>query len=307
MTSVASETSETSTDQRPRPAPADLRDLVGEPSDFFSDIWNAFPYQYQVENVPGLLSTDEVWDELACGLIVRPWVSLTYPPGPAGAAREPAFQTRVVVNNDLVGYPDPGVFRRAYEGGASIVLDRPEMWHPRIASLVDSLAAGFRGDVWSTLVLAPPHASTTGLDAAPAVLPRGDDSPHPPIQPGEHSFILQLAGRCAWSAGAQQEPGSFSSDLDPGGLVYLPPGCERAVRVGAEGALLLVISVAEVSAERLAEILGALFLRGAAARAIQDCHHTMTTSEKIAWLRDALGEHLAEQDPQEALKIALCR
>ncbi|MGP3937988.1 hypothetical protein [Nonomuraea sp. KM88] len=284
----------TSTDQQPRSAPATLKDLVGEPKDFFDDIWNVFPYQYRVENLPGLLSPGELWDEFACSLIVRPWVSLTYPRGLAVAEQNAAFNTRVVVNNDLVGYPDPDAFRSAYESGASITLDRPELWNPRIASLVGNLGAGFRGDVWSTLVLAPPQASTAGLDTTPTA----DHS-------AEHAFVLQLAGRCTWSAGERQAPGSFTADLDAGGLLYLPPGCERSVRIGEDGALLLVISVAETSAERLAEIMGALFLRSAAARAIEGCHHEMTRGEKIAWLRDALSRHLAKQDPQEALKIAL--
>ncbi|RVX38373.1 hypothetical protein EDD27_0673 [Nonomuraea polychroma] len=278
----------TGTDQHPRSAPGTLRDLVGEPSDFFDDVWNTFPYQYQAEDAPGLLTPAELWDEFDCGLIVRPWVSLTYPHGLSAARRDAAFQTRVVVNNDLVGYPVPEEFRRAYEGGASIVVDRPELWSPRIAALVASLAAGFRGDVWSTLVLAPPHAATTELDAAPD---------------GGHSFVLHLAGHCSWTAGGQA-PGAFSADLAAGGVLYLPPGCERTARIGADGALMLVISVVEIMAGRLAEIMGALFLRGAG-REIEDCHHEMTSSEKIAWVREALCRHLAEEDPQQALAIAL--
>lgn len=278
----------TGTGQRPRSAPRTLRDLVGEPDDFFADIWNTFPYQYQAQDAPGLLTTAELWDELACGLIVRPWVSLTYPHGRPAAVRDAAFQTRVVVNNALVGYPVPEEFRRAYQDGASIVLDRPELWSPRIAALVASLATGFRGEVWSTLVLAPPYAATAGLDAAPD---------------RDHCLVLVLAGSCSWTAGGH-EPGAFSADLAAGGVLYLPPGCERTTRVGSDGALVLVISVTEVTAERLAEIMGALFLRGTA-REIEDCHHQMTTSEKIAWVRDALCSHLAEQDPQQALAIAL--
>jgi len=278
----------TGTGQQPRSAPGALKDLVGEPGDFFSEIWNTFPYQYQAQDVPGLLTTAELWDELACGLIVRPWVSLTYPRGRSAAERDAAFQTRVVVNNALVGYPVPEEFRRAYEDGASIILDRPELWSPRIAALVASLATGFRGDVWSTLVLAPPHAATAGLDAAPD---------------GGHSFVLQLAGDCFWTAGGQ-EPGAFSAELAADGVLYLPPGCERTARIGSDGALVLAISVAEVTAGRLAEIMGALFMRGTG-REIEDCHHEMTTGEKIARVREALCRHLAEQDPQQALAIAL--
>jgi hypothetical protein len=278
----------TDTDQRPRSVPGTLRDLVGEPGGFFDNIWNTFPYQYQVADAPGLLTPAELWDELACGLIVRPWVSLTYPDRLPAARRDAAFQTRVVVNNDLVGYPVPEEFRRAYEDGASIILDRPELWNPRIAALVASLAAGFRGDVGATLVLAPPHAVTAGLDAALG---------------GAHSFVLQLAGCCSWTAGGQT-PGAFSADLAAGGVLYLPPDCERTARIGGDGALVLVISVTEITAGRLAEIMGALFLRGAG-REIEDCHHEMASSGKIAWVREALCRHLAEEDPQQALAIAL--
>jgi hypothetical protein len=286
----------TSTEQHPGaspdPAPRSLRDLVGEPRDFFSHIWNVFPYQYRVQNALGLLSPADIWDELDCGLIVRPYVRLADPSGAAG--QEAAFHTRLVVNNELTGYPDPDAFSRAYRGGATIVLERPELWHARVAGLVGSLAGGFRGEVWSAAVLTPPRGSIAGLVG----------------QPGrEHSFALQLAGRSSWSVGGtsdgQPAPGSFCVELDAGGLVYLPPDCERAVRVGDEGALLLVISVAEVSAERLAETIGVLFLRSPAARSIEDSHHTMTIAEKIAWLRGAIAGNLAEQDPQEALKIAL--
>lgn len=280
----------TSIDQQPRSTPRILRDLVGEPGDFFDNVWNTFPYQYLAEGAPDLLALSELWDEFECGLIVRPWVSLTHPHGLSAAKQDAAFQTRVVVNNDLVGYPVPGEFRRAYEGGASIILDRPELWSPRIAALVSSLEAGFHGDVWSTLVVAPPHAVTTELEL--------DSAPN-----GGHSFLLHLAGHCSWTAGGQA-PGAFSVDLAAGGVLYLPPGCERTAHIGEGGALILIISVVEITAGQLAEAMGALFLRGSG-REIEDRHHEMTSSEKIAWVREALCRSLKEENPQQALSIAL--
>lgn len=269
-----------------------LPQLVGDTASFNNNIWNTFPYEFRPAALPALSTVDDVWNELSCGLLVRPWVSLTYPHGLLAAERDAAFQTRLVVNNELVGYPNPVEFARAYGQGSSVVMDRPELWHSGIAELLQGISTGIPGEVWSTLTLAPPAASTAGFDVE-----LRDD----------HVFILQLAGRCTWSVQSTSDAaGNLKTfDLEPGGVLYVPPGSVRGGTVGESDALVLIVCIREITAERLAEITSAMFMRTDALKWVAGQHNLMSSNDKISWLREAFGDHLAAQDPQEALQLAL--
>ncbi|MEH1097773.1 JmjC domain-containing protein [Micromonospora sp. CPCC 205561] len=281
-----------SVDTPQRPAVRSLADLVGPPREFLDDVWGVFPRQYRAETAAGLLTSRRIWDELDCGLVVRPFVRLVAAGDPV--PYEEFCHTRNVVNNPLVGYPDAVVVRHRHDGGATVVLDRPERWSTDVADLVAGLASFFRAEVWSTAFLTPPGAAAD-LAADPAA----------------HCFVVQLEGATSWSLastlGDEREavPGGLAAPtLRPGDVLYLPAGTTGGATAGDNGALHLVVGVREVAARRLAELMLAVFLKGPVAEAAAVDHHTMTLDEKVSWLRGALREHLAGLDLGKVVELA---
>jgi hypothetical protein len=262
-----------------------LRDLVGPPAGFFSDVFGTFPYQYRSEAAAGLISSRLIWDELACGLLLRPYFDLVTPSGPV---RHDAYVVRNVVNNPLGDYPDVTAVRRHHAAGATVVLKEPELWSPDLAALKTGLEKAFRAEVRTDCYLAPAGPAVPMLDAA-----------------GEsHAFVVQVEGGSAWAVGGDG-PGNFTTVLSAGDVDYLPPGADHDVTVGDGGGLLLVVGVREATPAQVAEVMAAMFLRGPEADAIAGSHHTMPMDDKIAWLRGALVEHLDGLDRDAVLETVL--
>jgi hypothetical protein len=262
-----------------------LRDLIGTPADFFTDVFGTFPYRYRSQTAGELISSRLIWDELGCGLLLRPYFDLVTPAGPV---RHDAYVTRNVVNNPLDGYPDVTAVRRHHAAGATVVLREPELWSPELAALKASLQKSFRAEVRTDCYLAPAGKAVPMLDAA-----------------GEsHAFVVQIEGSSGWAVGADG-PGSFTTTLVPGDVVYLPPGTAHQAKITSDGSLILVVSVREATATQIAEIVSALFLRGPQAEAIAGTHHTMPVTDKIEWLRGALVEHLDRLDRKVVLETVL--
>jgi hypothetical protein len=264
---------------------ADLRDLVGTPAEFFTDVFGVFPYRYESAAASYLISSRLIWDELACGLVLRPYFDLVTPAGPV---RHDAYVTRNVVNNPLDGYPDVAVIRRHYAEGATVVLRQPELWSPELAALAGCLEKSFRAEVRTDCYLAPAGAAVPMLDAD-----------------GEsHSFVLQIEGGAEWAVGGDG-PGHFTTSTAPGDVLYLPPGTDHRATITKDHSLTLVVSVREATATQIAEIVSAMFLRGPQADAVAGTHHTMPIDAKIAWLRGALVEHLDRLDRKVVLETVL--
>jgi hypothetical protein len=252
-----------------------LRDLVGEPAGFFADVFGIFPYRYRASL--DLVSSALIWDELECGLAVRPYFDLLRSDGPV---RHDAYLTRNVVNNPLDGYPDVEVMRRHYAEGAAVVMPRAELWCAKLADLVSSLGKTFRAETWADCYLG------TAVSAASAEA---------------HAFALQIEGASTWSVGGS-EPGNFTGTLTPGDIVYLPPGTTCEAAGTDQGSLVVMLHIREVTPRELAEVMAATFLRGPQAQQVAGNHHLMPMPEKVDWLRDALAAHLEKLDTKAVLE-----
>lgn len=270
-----------------------LQDLVGDPKAFLGDIWKVFPYQYRSEGVRGLLTSERVWGELDCGLLVRPFFRLLG----AGAPFDDIHQTRNVVNNPRDGYPVPEAVRVHHEAGSILALERPELWSSEVAALTEGLQRDLRAQTWSTAYLVPADGAI--LVHRPSSAQEAD----------AHSFVLQLEGSTRWSPGVPSGEGgtpgrAFTGELVPGDVLYLPPGADHTVCAGDSGSLHMVVRVREIDVTQLAEMALALFMRTKAAESVAGNHHTMALDEKVFWLRDALREHLAGQNPKAIVELA---
>lgn len=272
-------------------------ELVATPEELH-DVWGCLPYQYRKEAAAGLLSSRRIWDELDCGLVVRPFFSVI--PGPPHRLGKDVHRSRNVVNNRLDGYPDPAEIARLHAQGSAVLLHRPELWNPEIAGLVDGMATSLRAKAWSTAVLLPAGA-------------HGD--PHRELlraAPETHTFVYQLEGRTSWTvtdaagdaAAAPTGHRPFQAQQRPGDLLYLPPLTEQSVDAGADGSLSLLVSVQELTARQLAETMLALFLRSTPVADLAGQHHALSLTEKMAWVRRAAVEHLASQDLGQVVRVA---
>ena len=76
-----------------------------------------------------------------------------------------------------------------------------------------------------------------------------------------------------------------------------------STHAGSGAATCLVIAVQEPTAKQLAQTMLAMFLRSDAAGAVAGEHHRMSLEDKMAWLRDALADHIASSDVAEAIRL----
>jgi hypothetical protein len=226
--------------------------LVADPEVFRREIWRKRPELMTPPNPPmevfGLAALEEAID---CGQLRYPYGSLTQ--FGVELAAGSYTRSRWVVDQWEPGYLDPGAVRRELAAGRTLLLSQVNEWHPPIARLVAELRRELGRAVEAFVFLTPPgrQAMVTHRDDADVI-------------------VLQLHGRKSWRvhggpspdghwvSGACPRPGPvlLETVIEPGQVLYLPRGfAHRAV--GEHGlSLHLSLTIREVGARHLHEVLG---------------------------------------------------
>ncbi|MBV9024676.1 MAG: hypothetical protein JO362_12995 [Streptomycetaceae bacterium] len=282
--------------------PALLDHLVGDPAAFFRDHWANQPVVMRANtDLTALISEHEMWDEVDCGLLVRPYFTV-FNEGVRTAISDMSRKRRVV-GHELPGYINPEQIHRDFEAGGTFKFSQAEHWHPRIRALVKGMQQHFRGGLEAFVFLSPP--GKTAMQAH---------------TDGAHVFVLQVAGVKDWVVG--RIDGNSHSDstlhegeipehlrmevtLRPGDVLYMPHGCPHYATAREGNSIHIAITVEEPSAEDLAKVLLAGFMADPRFRALEDSHHRQSLDKRIELLREALLAYLAEADEAAILSSAV--
>jgi ribosomal protein L16 Arg81 hydroxylase len=261
--------------------PTGLADIAGAADSFFADSWGTRPQPFHCPAATRLVSSAEIWDALECGSLVVPYFCVL---GDAGPTVTGISQTRDVLNRPIDGYADAEAIRDRFESGHTIKLNQPEHWHAGIKKLVASLRTELRAAVKSFVFFTPPGGAGVRAHADEA-----------------HVFVLQVEGQPDWHVGiapGEESRGQQSAEicLEPGDVLYIPPGHSHYATTSGTDSLYIAITVQQPTTDDLAGLMLAQFLNSPRATAVAGSHHRMTVAEKVTWLRDSLAEHLSEQD-----------
>jgi ribosomal protein L16 Arg81 hydroxylase len=300
MTSVA-ESRETS----PVPyggVPTRLEHLVGEPAAFFRDHWGNQPVLMRARaDLTGLINEQEMWDELDCGLLVRPYFTM-FNEGVRTAISDMSRKRRVV-GRDLPGYVNSEQIHRDFEAGGTFKFNQAEHWHPRIRALVKGMQPHFRGDLGAFVFLSPPGKT--------AMRAHTD---------GAHVFVLHVAGTKDWVVGRIDGNSISDSDihegeipgnrrmavtLRPGDVLYMPHGCPHYATARDGNSIHVAITAEEPTAENIANVFLARFMADPRFAALEESHHQYPLEKRIELLRAALLDHLGGADEAAVLAAAV--
>ncbi|MFF3216067.1 JmjC domain-containing protein [Streptomyces sp. NPDC002886] len=282
--------------------PTLLDHLVGDPAAFFRDHWANQPVVLRAPtDLTGLISEQEIWDEVDCGLLSRPYFTV-FNEGVRTAISDMSTQ-RTVVGHDLAGYIRPEQIYADFAAGGTFKFNQPEHWHPRIRELVQGMQRHFRGGLESFVFLSPP--GKTAMRAH---------------YDGAHVFVLQVQGVKDWTFG-RIHPGSTSDStihegpiedehrvevtLRPGDVLYMPHGTPHFATAREGNSIHIAITVEEPTAENLANVLLASFMADPRFAAFEETHHRHPLPERTRLLREALIAHLAEADEKAVLDSAV--
>lgn len=282
--------------------PTRLEHLVGDVPLFFSKHWANEPVHMRAHcELSGLISEQEMWDELGCGLLSRPYFTL-FNEGVRTAIGD-MTQTRRVVGHELSGYVNEAQIRRDFAAGGTFKFNQAEHWHPRIRALVQGMQPHFRGGLEAFVFLSPPNK--TAMQAH---------------TDGAHVFILQVAGQKDWVVGrldasshsdSTLHKGEISPELrmeltlQPGDVLYMPHGCPHYATAKGGNSIHVAITIEEPTAVDLANVYLAEFLADPRFKAHMDVHHTQPLATKVAHFRNTLGAFLREADSAELLEAAV--
>lgn len=256
-------------------APSGLADLVGDPESFLTEVWGKRTATFACAAASALLSMAAVWREVDCGSLVAPYFGLLQEGSTPPAVT--ASETRIVQTKPRPGYARPAAVRELVTSGHVFVLRQLEDWNAGIGGLVDALRGACRAQVATDAYLW--SAGSAGVSV------RGGTA---------HALVVQLDGRTRWVVGEGGRAGE--SLLEPGDVLYVPPGQPRQGLPDGTDALHLVISLQQPTTRDLAELVLAQFLKGAAVAKTAGTHHFRSPAEKAAWLRAELRAHLADHD-----------
>ncbi|MEU9137023.1 cupin domain-containing protein [Streptomyces sp. NPDC048404] len=282
--------------------PARLEHLVGDPDAFFREHWANQPVVLRAHSdLSRLITEQEMWDEVDCGLLSRPYFTI-FNEGVRTAISD-MTRKRNVVGHELPGFIEPERIREDFANGATFKFNQAEHWHPRIRTLVKALEPHFSGGLESFVFLSPP--GKTAMQAH---------------MDGAHVFILQVAGVKDWVVGRVDETSTSDSvlhegaipderrielTLRPGDVMYMPHGTPHYATARQGNSIHVAITVEEPTAQNLAEVFLAGFLGDEAFKALHDSHHRHSLKERTALLREALLAHLARADEDAATRAAV--
>jgi ribosomal protein L16 Arg81 hydroxylase len=260
----------------PSGLPSRLVDIVDDPDCFLSEIWGRRPQSFECRMAPRLISRDEIWKTLECGLLVAPYFSVIRQDGSSASAE--VTVSRIVQTRRMAAYADPKAIREAFASGQIIRLNQAEHWHFAIKALVEGLRQDLRADVRSAVLVSADHSIFADAHSE-----------------STHTFILQLEGETRWTVSKDGQ--CFVGCLRSGNALYLPVGYAQD---GAEssdcGSLLIVITVQQPTARDFAELALARFMKSSKANEVAGTHHVMSVQEKVAWLRAELTDYLTSED-----------
>lgn len=282
--------------------PALLDHLVGDPAAFFRDHWGNQPVVLRATaDLSTLISEQEMWDEVDCGLLSRPYFTV-FNEGVRTAISDMSTKRRVV-GHELGGYIKPEQIYADWEAGATFKFNQAEHWHPRIRTLVKGMQPHFRGGLESFVFLSPP--GKTAMQAH---------------YDGAHVFVLQVSGTKDWVFGTNHagrtgdstiHEGPIADDerievtLHPGDVLYMPHGTPHYATAREGNSIHIAVTVEEPTAENLANVLLATFMADPRFTAFEENHHRHSLEERTELLREALLAHLAEADEKYVTEAAV--
>jgi len=283
-------------------SPTLLEHLVGDAGDFFARHWARAPVLLRAPcDLTGLISEKEMWSELDCGLLSRPYFTV-FNEGVRTAVSD-MTETRKVAGHEIEGYAKIEQIRRDFAAGGTFKLNQAEHWHSRIRALVQGMQPHFRGGLEAYIFLSPP--GKTAMQAH---------------TDGAHVFILQIAGVKDWVVGKLDARSHSDSSLHqgpidpalrmelslrPGDVLYMPHGCPHYATSKDVNSIHVAITIEEPTAVDIAKVYLARFLADASFLGLDATHHTELLVRKVDLLRGALGAFLAEADPEAILNAAV--
>ncbi|MFE5792653.1 JmjC domain-containing protein [Streptomyces sp. NPDC056503] len=279
-----------------------LEDLVGDVDRFFAEHWGRQPVFLRARgDLTRLISEQEMWDEVECGLLSRPYFTV-FDHGNRAAIAD-ITTTRTVVGRELAGFADPVRIRERFAAGGTLKFSQAEHWHPRIRALLKGIESHFQGGLEAFVFLSPPDRTAMSAHTD-----------------GAHVLILQVAGVKDWVLGRLD--GTSHSDstlhegeippelrvertLHPGDVLYMPHGCPHYATARDGNSIHVAITVEEPTATDLASVYLAGLLGDRRYAALSADHHTEGSLATIERLRSALGSFLAESDSADVLGKAV--
>ncbi|MGO7215263.1 JmjC domain-containing protein [Rhizobium ruizarguesonis] len=278
--------------------PRRLEDLVGDTTTFFTEHWSKAPIVFDASaDIGALINEDEIWAELDCGLLSRPYFTV-FKEG-VRAAIDSISTTRTVAGHQLRGFADADKIRAQFETGGTFKLSQAEHWHGAIRQLVQGMVDRFDGDLEAFVFLSPP--GKTAMQAH---------------TDGAHVFVLQVAGEKDWVVGRLNETSHSLSTLHEGEIrpedrleftlragqvLYMPHGCPHYATAQSGNSIHVAITVEEPTAIDMANVILANFMSTTEFAALEQSHHLVPVDEKMAKMRAALDAYLSKLDLGDAV------
>jgi ribosomal protein L16 Arg81 hydroxylase len=283
--------------------PTALEHIVPDVDDFFANHWGNQPTVFRAPgDLTQLIDEQEMWDEVECGLLVRPYFT-AFNEGVRSALTE-MTRSRDVVGHTVPGYVNEQQVREDFDAGGTFKFNQAEHWHPRIKALLDGLKSRFRGGLEAYVFLSPP--GKTAIQAH---------------MDGSHVLVLQVAGVKDWKVGLLDETSISDSDryesedipvdkridvtLTPGDVLYMPHGAPHYATARVGNSIHLAITIEEPTAKDLSDVYLAQVLASPVYNELTVDHHRLSVTEKIAKLRATVGGHLDAADAAAVLEAAV--
>ncbi|MBY5775503.1 hypothetical protein HFN63_37005 [Rhizobium leguminosarum] len=255
-----------------------LDDLVGDTREFFQTCWAKEPAVFDSNaNLSALISEAEIWDELDCGLLSRPYFTV-FNEGVRSAIQSITVP-RVVAGHRLTGFANVAQVKAEFEQGGTFKLSQAEHWHKATRNLLKGLEGSFDGNLEAFVFLSPP--GKTAMQAH---------------TDGAHVLVLQIAGEKDWVVGRLTKTSHSDSTLhegtiDPnnrleftlraGQVLYMPHGCPHFATSRTANSIHLAITIEEPTAIDLANTILANFMSTDAFAALEQSHHLLPMVDKI--------------------------
>ncbi len=277
-----------------------LAGLVGDVPAFMSQVWRRKAVRYRAgADITQLISEQEVWDYVDCGLLIRPYF-VAFNDGVRSALSE-ITQSRSIVGHNVAGYVNAEQVKKDFAAGGTFKLNQPEHWHDRLHALVEGLKPSFRAELETYVFLSPPDrtAIETHMD-------------------GSHVFVLQVAGRKDWTVGLLDEQSLSVSDryrgepltdetslrvtLEPGDVLYMPHGSPHHATARDGNSIHVAVTVEEPTPTDLAEVMLASAVNDERFAALETGFHMRHPAKNAELARSFVLDQIAAQSCSAVLE-----
>lgn len=283
--------------------PITLAGLVGDTEAFFRDHWANQPVVFRsTTDVSGLITEEEMWDEVDCGLLVRPYFT-AFDAGVRTALTDMTTK-RNIVGHEIPGYINAEQIRKDFEAGGTFKFNQAEHWHSRIRDLVKGLEPEFSGGLEAYVFLSPP--GKTAIQAH---------------MDGSHVLVLQVAGVKDWRVGLLDETSVSDSTryvtedipvdkrrdftLHPGDVLYMPHGTPHCATAREGNSIHIAITIEEPTTTDLSELFLAQMLTDPDYLRLAEEYHLESPQSTVERLRLLLADRLAAMDADKVLAAAV--